>query len=149
MGEKKERRLQECGRLRGIGLALTGLIVAFAAIVGCTPASVSRMSVREARRVFSSEHYCPIHRVNVSRVLVLGVPPPAVERDPERFAMWRSARTGRAVAEERRVVRAWGCGEGATYSCWDFGGRVAGRRGWRRVAIGASCVEGSRPRFQK
>src|ERR1700690_3907029 len=118
MGEREERHAGKCGRSRGVGRALGGLIVALATIVGCTPASVSTTAVREARRVFSSEHYCPIHRVNASRVLVLGVPPARVERDPERFAMWRSSQLGRAIAEERRVVRTWGCGEGATYSCW-------------------------------
>lgn len=144
MGAGEEREAAKHRRSRAGGLALTGLIVALAAAVGCTPASVSTTSVREARRVFSNEHYCPIPRVNASRVLVLGVPPPAVARDPGRFAMWRSAQAGRAIAEERRVVRAWGCGEGATYACWDFGGTVAGPRGWRREVIGASCVEGGR-----
>jgi hypothetical protein len=70
-------------------------------------------------------------------------PPERIARDPERFAMWRTAAARRAPA--RRLVHVRGCEEEATYACWDGGAYGSRRAGHERrwMSLGAVCLDQS------
>lgn len=123
------------------GLARAWPFVAALALVGCVRAPRAGV-VDTARREFSSDAYCPLHRVVGERVVTVPQPPVAVAADAERLAMWREAVERRAQDVPRQTVAVRGCGEQATFACWTMAGRRPGRRGgWIEVPVGSVCIE--------
>ena len=107
---------------------------------GCaTPRSLQ--GAEQARLQFSSDDYCPLDRVVAARVIPIPTPPPAIARDPERLAMWQQAAERAAHTDPRQTIAVSGCGDRATYWCWNFEGQVGppGRGKARKVSIGAAC----------
>lgn len=122
-----------------------GLVAAALALTGCEPAPRGAATADAARREFSSADFCPMDRVEAERLSPMPPPPPAIASDPERMAMWRARFETHLDPKARQTIAVAGCGDRATYACWDWVGYGTGRRGKRRlVYIGTSCLDARR-----
>jgi hypothetical protein len=121
---------------------MLGPIAAALVLMGCEVAPHGAASADQARRDFSSAEFCPMDRVGAARLSPMPQAPPPIARDPERMAMWREKFEGHIDPKARQTIAVEGCGERATFACWDWVGDEPGRRGRkRRVYIGTSCLE--------
>jgi hypothetical protein len=124
-----------------------GRFAAAAVVVGCHAVPGRAADLYEARRQFSEEVFCPVGRVTVTRGLEMPTPPPRIEADPERLAMWQQAFERKMSGTARQRVVAVGCGEQITYACWEWpapGGQGRDHHGEARsrdAVIGSSCSE--------
>jgi hypothetical protein len=99
-------------------LLVAGSIAASLALVGChgAPLRSARLAVDDARWTFSTEHYCPVHRVAEQYIDSTPLAPPPIANDPERYALWHAAAQKRAGGQHYILVQ--GCEEQVMYKCW-------------------------------
>jgi hypothetical protein len=116
--------------------------------VGCAPVLREAGAEEQARRQFSEEAFCPERRVVAERAIPVPAAPLAIASDPERLAMWQRTYSRRARGDPRQTIVLSGCGEQATYACWDYVGYGGRSRHGRKIEIyiGSSCNEAPRIR---
>jgi hypothetical protein len=125
-------------------LALPGrLALALALLETVACVKPGRSATSEAELQFSQSVFCPRARVAAGRLVTIPTPPPEIEIDPERRAMWRATYERRALADPRQTIAASGCGHETVYACWTLVGREWTGRHVTVFDIGSSCIEAS------
>jgi hypothetical protein len=135
------RRLRTARRMADRSSRGVVLVVAVAALTACEIAPHGTATADQARRDFSATAYCPLDRVEAAPVVRVPRAPGPIASDPERMAMWRKAFTTEGDPQARQTIAVSGCGDRATYACWDRVGWEPGRHGRRVVYAGTSCLE--------